>query len=346
MVRGYLAILLLCGIAAAAPAAAHPPYALVADRTGNVYFSDLETVWRLSSDGRLSVFRAHVRETHVHSLALAPDGAIEGDQNRYDPAAERFYSGLWRRTPAGVEEAIVPLTERPPAGAGVWKDEAGNRYVSQWISSADRRILLLRRRADGRVEVLFDESGGGQRPVQPSVESVGGMAFGADGALFFVNGGVLRRLARDGSVTKIYDGGAQSSLRGLTVAPDGRVLVADMGAKAVLAVATDGSVSTLYREKQAWLPTAVALSGDRVLVLEANADHHEYEDRVRVIELTENGGKVIASPAQPQTAQAAPASPPIQESGPNAGAMLLAGLAAAGIILAAWRFGWRRYPKA
>ena len=112
--RGYSILLLLCVLAAAAPGAAHPPYGLVADRQGSVYFSDLETIWRLSGDGRLSVFRPPVPGTHVHSLALAPDGAVEGDQNRYDPSTERFYSGLWRRTGEGAEQAIAPMTERPP----------------------------------------------------------------------------------------------------------------------------------------------------------------------------------------------------------------------------------------
>lgn len=336
--RGCLAfLLLLCGVAAAAPCAAHPPYGLVADRAGNFYFSDLETVWRLSPDGRLSVFRAHVPQTHVHTLALAPDGAIEGDQNRYDPATDRLYSGLWRRTPDGVESAIVPLTDRPAPGAGLWQDAAGNRYISQWLSSTDRRMVLLRRQPGGRVETLFDESGGAPRPSQPSVESIGGMAFGADGALFFANGGVLRRLGPDGSVTKIYEGGKGSSLRGLTVAPDGRVVVADMGAKAVLAVGADGIASTLYREDAAWLPTAVALSGSRMLVLEANAEPSEYEDRVRVVEVTENGGRVVAQPARPHAAAASAPPLPSEESRSGAGTILLAALAGAGLLWAALR---------
>src|SRR3712207_4184119 len=87
----------------AAAALAHPPYGLVADDRGNLYFSDLETVWRLGPDGRLAVFRAAVPDTHVHELALTPDGAIAGDQNRYDPATQRFYWGIWRRTTAGEE---------------------------------------------------------------------------------------------------------------------------------------------------------------------------------------------------------------------------------------------------
>ena len=337
-------LLLLVGLALAAPGAAHPPYGLVADSGGNVYFSDLETVWRLSADGRLAVFRPAVAGRHVHELALAPGGAVEGDQNSYDPETHSFYSGLWRRTAAGAERAIVPMTERPPPGTGVWQDRAGNRYNAHWLSNADRRTVLLRRRPDGRVDVLFDETRGRSRPV--SVASVGGMAFGAEGSLFFADGAVLRRVAPDGTVRRIYDGGKGSSLRGLAAAPDGRVLAADMGTKKVLSVASDGTVRTLYRETAPWLPTAVGLAGNRLLVLEANADPYERRDRVRVIEVKDGHGSVIASPAYPRAAQAQPPAAATPAGGASGTTILLTALAASAALIAAWRFLAPLYWKA
>jgi len=219
----------------------------------------------------------------------------------------------------------------------VWQDTAGNRYTSQWLSTADRRMVLRRRQANGRVEVLFDESGGAARPPQSSVESVGGMAFGTDGSLFFANGGILRRRAPNGTVTKMYDGGAGSSLRGLTAAKDGRVLAADMAAKTVLAFGPDGTSSALYRETAAWTPTAVALAGGRLLVLEANADPYERENRVRVIEVNDGRGRVIASPAQPQVADAAAPPSEGQVGGRSTAIFLLVSLMVSVAVVAALR---------
>lgn len=336
--KGFLKVLLyLAGLLTAVDVSAHPPYGLVADKADNLYFSDLESVWRLSPDGRLSVFRPRVPETHVHALAISPDGAIEGDQNNYDPATNRFFSGLWHRTTNGIERAIVPMVENPPLGMGLWQDNAGNRYTSQWISLADRRMVLLRRRANGGAEVMFDESGGSAPWHQASVQSVGGMACDIAGSLFFANGGVLRRLAPDGKVTKIYDGGAGSNLRGLAVVPGGRVLVADMGAKSVLAFGPDRAVSTLYRETAAWSPTAVALVGERLLVLEANSDPYEYEDRVRVIEVNGGRGKVVAAPAHPQVAELVASSPESQMRGWRTAIILLVSLIGSSAVVALLR---------
>lgn len=325
-------LIILCILAFASPVAAHPPYGLVVDREGNAYFSDLETVWRLSPDGRLSVFRAHVQGTHVHTLALAPDGAVEGDQNRYDPQTERFFSGLWRRTLTGEESSVVALTEHPPPGSGVWQDSAGNRYTSHWVSTDDRRVVLRRRRPDGRTEVLFDETGGGPHPPEQTVESVGGMAFGPDRSVFFTNGGVLRRVSADGRVVTLYQGSDQSSLRGLAVVRDGSVLAADVGARTVLAVSPDGKVTTPYRETDAWSPTAVAVSGRRLLVLEANDDPYS-DDRVRLIEVIDGRRRVIASPAPGQVM-----ADRSEGHAATTGVVLVASLAALGAMFGVWRF--------
>ncbi len=329
MLKYFAAFLILCGFAAAA--IAHPPYGLVVDRRGDIYFSDLETVWRLSADGRLSVFRPAVPNRHVHELALAPSGAILGDQNSYDPATQRFTTGLWSRTPAGVERAIVPMTETPPPAAGVVQDRAGNRYVTQWISNDDRRTRLLRRRPGGKVDLLFDETKGTARPASAPVGSVGGMTFSADGSLYFAAGSVLRRRAPDGAVTTIYKGAAGSSLRGLAATSHG-VLAADMGARTVLAIAADGTAATLYRESGPWLPTAAARANGRLLVLEANADPYDYDNRVRLIEVTKAGARVLASPSDaPESAS--PPRPAADARTPPNRPILLATIAIAAALI-------------
>jgi len=328
--RSFGCCLLFC----AWPAAAHPPYGLVADEAGNVYFSDLETVWRLAPDGRLTIFRPAVPETHVHELAMAPDGAIEGDQNRYDPATERFYVGIWRRSLGGEERAILPMTETPPRGIGVWQDRAGNRYTAQWRSNADRRMALLRRTPNGGVDMLFAEGKEAGLAPQRAASSVGGMAFAADGSLYFADRNLLRRLGPDGAVATLFDGGSDSSLRGIATA--GRqVLAADMGAKTVLAISPDGKARIMYREAGPWLPTAVALARGRLLVLEANADPYDYVNRVRVVEAKEGRARVVALPGGPASAQ-----PPAPGGGAGRGdAASIAGaaLAALGVVALLWR---------
>ena len=302
--RAWHLTALACTLLWCASAAAHPPYGLVADSGGNLYFSDLRTVWRLGPDRRLELFRPPPADGHVHELFLAPDGAIEGDENGYRPAGEKHFTAIWRRTPAGREEWVVPLTTEPPFGMGLPQDGAGRRYSAQWVSNDDRRLLLLRH-SPIRVEVLLGKEA---LPAfrQRSLASVGGMAFAPDGALVFADGPRLRRLAPDGRVSTLLDAGLSSSLRGVAAA-DGRFYAADMGRKRVLAVTGEGAAHTVWRSAARWMPTAVARAGDALFVLEAEDDPEHRSNRVRLVEVRGGKGAVVA---EPWKAESPPAPPP------------------------------------
>ena len=80
-------------------AQAHPAWGIAVDRKGQVYFSDLKTIWKIDAQGRLSVFRAG--KDHTHELNIDEAGNLYGAENAYDPATQRFFSAIWKMTPAG-----------------------------------------------------------------------------------------------------------------------------------------------------------------------------------------------------------------------------------------------------
>ncbi|HEY0414014.1 MAG TPA: hypothetical protein VGD66_12830 [Allosphingosinicella sp.] len=331
------ALSLLAAAAAAlvaSAAASHPPYGLVVDRGGNIYFSDLEAVWRVAPDGRASLFRPGEEGVHVHELALAPDGSIEGDLNRYDPATEIFSSAIWRRPAQGRENWVLAPTPAPPKGIGLWQDRAGNRYTAQWVSNKDRRTMLFRRSPDGRVTLLYGPRDKAARFREAIVSSIGGMTFPADGSLIFADGRALRRVAPGGASTRVYEGPAGASLRGLAAAPDGRILAADWGRRIVLAVSAQGKAETLYASPTGWLPTAAALAGPRLLVLEANADPYDNAHRMRLVEVKDRRGTVIAGP-KGAVAAAPSATARAAEPERRAGTGTIAAMAAIAVAAAA-----------
>jgi hypothetical protein len=330
----FFAAILLALFASAAPA--HPPYGLVADARGNVYFSDLEAVWRLAPDGQLHLFRPATEGHHVHELAPGQDGSIEGEINSYDPATETFSTGLWRRSANGRETWLLAPTGAPSRGLGVYTDARGNRYTTQWPGPEDRRTMLFRRSPAGRVELLYGPGDAAARFRQVLVSSVGGMASMRDGSIVFADGRALRRVHSSGAVTTLHEGAVGASFRGVSVAQDGRVLAADFAGRTIVAVGSGGGGEILYREAEAWLPTAALIVGGRLLVLEANADHGEYVDRVRLVEVAGARGRIVARPGQASAPAPAPRnSPGLSSAGAAAGAT-------AAIALVAF-LGWRRF---
>jgi len=322
-----------------AAALAHPPYGIVADGEGRVYFTDLEQVWRIEPDGRLALYRPGVGGVHVHEIALAPNGDLVGTQNAYDPAREEHSSGLWRRTAGGRETWLAEMSSTPPKGSGPWLDRAGNSYVTQWVSNDDHRVMLFRRSPAGRVDLLFGDASAAERFRQEMAADVGGLALAPDGSVLFADGSLIRRVGPGGEASIVHDAGTGATLRGLALAPDGTLLVADLAGHRLLAIAPDGKARILYRGTAGWGPTGVALTGGRVLVLEAEEDPTFRSHRVRVVEIESGKARLIADPGGPTTHNRPSATAP-EGSRPDT-SKRVALLVAAGTALAtALGFAW------
>ena len=59
-----------------AAAEAHPGVGIVQDRRGNVFFTDLKRVWRITADGQMSVW---LPDVHTHELCLAAEDSLYGE---------------------------------------------------------------------------------------------------------------------------------------------------------------------------------------------------------------------------------------------------------------------------
>src|SRR6185295_7001831 len=84
-----------------APLPAHPAWGIVVNRAGEVYYSDLETVWKIDRAGHVSVARAGVSGRHVHELSIDADDNIYGED--YDGTSTR----VWKMAPSGAITSVA-----------------------------------------------------------------------------------------------------------------------------------------------------------------------------------------------------------------------------------------------
>ncbi len=264
---------------------AHPATGIVVDRSGNVYFSDLETVWKLDAKRKKTVFRAGVSGRHVHELSIDEEGNVYGADLSYNPTTKTWPSAVWKMTPAGKFTYLLEPTEHPPRGMSIWRDGAGNMYFIDQNNHTKTQTLLLRRQPDGKVNTLAG-SAYGQKDgsgTEANFSSVGGMAFGPDDSLYLTDGTSVRRVSMDGRVTTIAKdlnfktredrptlfGGAHGNLTGLMVDANGNVYVADAGNRRLLKITNGGKVEVVYRAEPPFFPNGVFASatGD-IYVLE------------------------------------------------------------------------------
>src|SRR5918992_2930118 len=267
LVTTILAIASIC-ILLTTKAQAHPAWGIAVDRQGQVYFSDLKTIWKIDAQGKLSVFRAG---GHTHELNIDEAGNVYGEHD---------FSVIWKMTPAGDFSYIQAPTDNPPRGVSIWRDRDGNMYSVEQNNHLRRETLLWRRTPSGNVSVLAGSSYGHAdgKGSQAKFSNIVGMAFGPDGSLYLTDSSSVRRVTMDGTVTTLArnvmvenasgNPAGGSSLFGIAVDAQGKAFVADYGNRRILKIAPNGQMTTLIRTEESWFPTGVAERGGELYILE------------------------------------------------------------------------------
>lgn len=287
-VKAIVAIVFM-GVLLTATAEAHPAWGIAVDRQGQVYFSDLKTIWKIDVQGKVSVFKA---DGHTHDLNIDETGNVYGEHN---------FSSIWKMTPAGAFSYLFAPDANSPRGVSIWKDRGGNMYSVEQNNHIKRETLLLKRTPSGKVSVLAGgryghADGKGSRA---KFSNIVGMTFGPDGSLYVVDSSGIRKVTMDGGVTTLVrqiklenaseNSAGGSSLFGIAVDPQSNVFVADYGNRRVLKVTPSGQITTLVRTAEPWFPTGVAGRGSEIYILEEAHTPAYAPIGTRVLKLSSDG---------------------------------------------------------
>jgi DNA-binding beta-propeller fold protein YncE len=267
------------------PLFAHPGSGIAVDRAGQVYFLDTGSgLWRIDGRGSLT----HLSRTRFHWLAL--------------DANDRFASS---RLPSGASGEILSVGTNPalllssdyPIAIG----QDGNMY---YPSRSRGSLQIVRMIPSGGTAVIAT------LPATVKGEPLSylnGITAGPDGSLYYTEDSAIRRVNAQGRISTFATirghAGAPSIpgtnqhpyLRGLAVDARGVVYVADNGDARVLKITPNGKITTLLQLQSPWSPTAVALFGSDVYVLEFlhTADDNRLAWLPRVRKLASDGTATI-----------------------------------------------------
>ncbi len=341
-------------------AEAHPPTGIVVDQRGNVYFSDLETVWKLDTSDKVSIFRPGVRGRHVHELSIDKDGNIYGADISYE--AGRLISDIWKMTPDGKPTYLLEPTSNPPRGMSLWLDDQGNMYFVEQNNQTKTQTLLLRRTKADQVTVLAGSAYGhlDGTGVEARFGSIGGMAIMPDGSIYLTDGTSVRKVKSDGVVTTIAKdlntrtaddrpllfGRNAGILSGLSVDGEGTVFLADAGNQRLLKINRDGKVDVVYRGDLPYYPNGVTTTpGGDLYALEVGFKPPSTWLPPRVRKITSVGRSSIVAVAGEESASAKESEPfavavsaqTIQSSGAAKYVVAFAAVLIVGVSFVLWK---------
>jgi hypothetical protein len=279
--------LLAAGLALASPALAHPAIGVVEDSRGNVFFTDLAQVWKITPGGAIT--RA-VAGVHTHELYLDADDNLYGEHIWYEgDATKKWGHRVWKLSKDGTLTDVIPAREGFLTNYSFVRDAAGNMYwAGDGEGDAGPRVTIRKRAPDGTVTTLVGKDGG--------FTNIRWLVASKAGVLYAIDLGSVRRVDPSGKVTLLaadiddadklnpMEWSRQHRLMGLWPDADGSVYVANVTGEQVKRIAKDGTVSVVARSRGSWAPSGVgvAANGDLLILESAGA-------RARVRRLRKDG---------------------------------------------------------
>lgn len=289
---GLLNLLIALVIAAvfATSIVAHPGSGIVVDRRGEIYFVDTGSgVWKIDLNGKVT----QIPSPRFHWMAIDPDDRFSAANL---PTGARGDITRVRTNPTLLVASDFPIA----IGAN------GNLYYPSYASGSGLQLIELTPSNRTRVSTNLSVGRG-------DLKWLNGLTAGTEGSLYYTEDNAIRRISALGKVSTVVanptiptcvsiPGSSRPMLRGLAADSRGTIYVAASGCGSVLKITARGKVTSIHQLESPWTPTAVALFGSDIYVLEylQTAASMDPEDRLawlpRVRKITPDGqSRIIAS---------------------------------------------------
>lgn len=257
-------------------ALAHPGIGIVKNSKGEIYYTDLQQVWKIKGDQKTIA----VPNVHTHELYIDEKDNLYG-QHEYNPDDTTFYHYLWVLRPNGQLDTIVdPRLAYQQVDFSLARDKRGNEYYTkQFLKQKDTAHIYIKT-PDGKESIFARGTFKGVTWLHPQ----------NDGSLLFVQHNHIYRAYPNGKVQTIakniaaakpsfHFSGDSPTVWGVWQDAARNIYVAVFSDQVVKKIAPEGVVSNYYQSKGNWAPNHGVFDDEGQLWLLESSDKNE----IRVI---------------------------------------------------------------
>jgi hypothetical protein len=263
---------------------AHPGVGIVKDSRGNIFYTDLKQVWKISPDGSRSIA---VPRVHTHELYMDPQDNLYGAHLWFNgEQVNTWGSYVWRLHPDGKMDTVVAVHEGFDEVFSFNQDPAGNQYQVERATIS----RIIKKKPDGQVQVL----------AEGRFSDIRWMHVTPEGVVYFIDLLDLYRIDTSGRLLCLAKGlahkpgalslnSARHSIFGLWTDDSENLFAAVYSERTVKKVGADGSISNVAYSLIPWGPVGGVFDREGNLWLMESSLTNEV--RVRKIKADQLGAK-------------------------------------------------------
>ncbi len=260
-------IFLLCLLMIPLITVAHPGIGIVQDSKGNIYYTDLEQVWKIAKNGSRSVV---VKNVHTHELYMDGADNLFGEHLWYNgEKIDTWGYYVWCLKNNGTLDTVIKPSTGFLTNYSFVRDSAGNMY---WVERSSVS-QFKKKSVDGKIETI----------AQGKFKDIRWMHATANGIVYFVDYHDLYKISPNGKyvlIAKDITGhsaastklnGGRHSLFGVWTDRNDNIYIASYSGGIVKQISQTGEVKNLVYSTKSWAPTGGLFDEDGNLwVLEAS----------------------------------------------------------------------------
>ncbi len=261
-------------------AMAHPGIGIVKDSKGNIYYTDLKQVWKITNGHQTVV----VPNVHTHELYIDQNDNLYGEGGYYHEKTHKFYHYLWVYHPNGQIDTVMGMKQAYiHQDFSLSRDQSGNEYyIKKFLTDPDTNHIY--KKTPGGKETIFATG---------SFKAVTWLHPQANGKVFYVINNALYRVDTLGNIKLIKEGvanpkpsfkfsGTSISIWGVWQDDANNIYVAVFSDQIVKKIDTEGNLKNVYTSKGEWAPLhGLFDNNNRLWVLESSDKN---EMRVTLVE--------------------------------------------------------------